>query len=405
MANRERFRVLSLDGGGVWALIEMRALMRLFGESARGRAVLGEFDLVASNSAGSLMLAAMIEDYPLSEVLGLLRDEATRREIFVRIPPIQRLNPTTWFIGPRWSTEAKLEGLRARFPRTGGLPLDVLPALIGGREPSLMFVAFDYDRERAVFFRSNRASRAANFSPSDPPSLLLAAHASSDAPVRYFDAPVTIANPRTPPRRFWDGGVGGYNNPVLAAVVEARANGVDAARIDVLSIGTGSTHRPLEDADLRPPLGIEREEPGAVHDLKKLAAAILDDPPDAASFIAHVALGQPMPADAAHPVTDGALIRMNPVATPVRAHGAWGLPSRTRLTLPEFARLVALDMDTVVQDDVLLIDAFAQEWVADVWPNQAIRASVDGACEIGQPTFGAALSAWQARTAPGTRQP
>ena len=55
-------------------------------------------------------------------------------------------------------------------------------------------------------------------------------------------------------------------------------------------------------------------------------------------------------------------------------------------------------MDTVEQDDVLLIDEFAREWVADVWPNQPIRASAVGTCEIGQPTFGAALAAWRART-------
>ena len=113
MSGSMRYRILSLDGGGVWAVIEMRALMRLYGERTRGRAVLGDFDLIASNSAGSVMLAAMIEDYTLAEVLGLLRDDSTRRTIFVPIPLIQRLNPVTWFIGPRWSTEEKLAGLRA----------------------------------------------------------------------------------------------------------------------------------------------------------------------------------------------------------------------------------------------------------------------------------------------------
>ena len=104
-----------------------------------------------------------------------------------------------------------------------------------------------------------------------------------------------------------------------------------------------------------------------------------------------------MPADAAHPVRDGALVRMSPVATPVQIDGDWRLPPGTNFTLPEFARLVDLDMDTVIEDDVLLIDAFAREWVADVWPNQAIRASADGVCEIGQGSFGAALAAWRAR--------
>ena len=130
MSGSMRYRILSLDGGGVWAVIEMRALMRLYGERTRGRAVLGDFDLIASNSAGSVMLAAMIEDYTLAEVLGLLRDDSTRRTIFVPIPLIQRLNPGTWFIGPRWSTEEKLAGLRSQLPKTGDLTLDALPAIV-----------------------------------------------------------------------------------------------------------------------------------------------------------------------------------------------------------------------------------------------------------------------------------
>ncbi|HVP71250.1 MAG TPA: hypothetical protein VMS45_07985, partial [Gemmatimonadaceae bacterium] len=86
------------------------------------------------------------------------------------------------------------------------------------------------------------------------------------------------------------------------------------------------------------------------------------------------------------------------VATPVLIDGEWKLPPRSNIKLPRFSTLVDLDMDTVIQDDVLLIDEFAREWVADVWPNQAIRADANGACEIGQPTFGAALAAWRART-------
>ena len=51
------FRVLSLDGGGSWALIEVRTLITLFGENATGHQVLRNFDLVAANSGGSLVLA------------------------------------------------------------------------------------------------------------------------------------------------------------------------------------------------------------------------------------------------------------------------------------------------------------------------------------------------------------
>jgi hypothetical protein len=47
-----RHRILSLDGGGTWPPIQVRASITLHGLSARGHDVLGEFDLVAANSGG-----------------------------------------------------------------------------------------------------------------------------------------------------------------------------------------------------------------------------------------------------------------------------------------------------------------------------------------------------------------
>jgi patatin-like phospholipase/acyl hydrolase len=63
------FRVLSLDGGGAWALIQVRALMALYGESKTGHQILRNFDLVAAHSGGALVLAGLVEDLPLGEIL------------------------------------------------------------------------------------------------------------------------------------------------------------------------------------------------------------------------------------------------------------------------------------------------------------------------------------------------
>jgi len=76
------YRILSLDGGGAWALIQVKALTALFGGNARGHAVLGSFDLAAANSGGSLTLAGLIEDKRLSDILEMFKDEAKRRSIF-----------------------------------------------------------------------------------------------------------------------------------------------------------------------------------------------------------------------------------------------------------------------------------------------------------------------------------
>ena len=50
------FRILSLDGGGSWALIEVKALIALYGAGATGHEVLSHFDLAAANSGGSIVL-------------------------------------------------------------------------------------------------------------------------------------------------------------------------------------------------------------------------------------------------------------------------------------------------------------------------------------------------------------
>ena len=44
------FRILSLDGGGTWALIQVKALMALYPAGTRGHTVLADFDLVGANS-------------------------------------------------------------------------------------------------------------------------------------------------------------------------------------------------------------------------------------------------------------------------------------------------------------------------------------------------------------------
>jgi len=65
-----RYRILSLDGGGTWALIQARALRQIYGD-LRGRDVLAQFDLVAANSGGAIVAAALACDFTLSEIDAL----------------------------------------------------------------------------------------------------------------------------------------------------------------------------------------------------------------------------------------------------------------------------------------------------------------------------------------------
>src|SRR5947209_4112016 len=87
------YRILSLDGGGTWELIQVKALIRIYGDNTTGHTVLRDFDLVAANSGGSIVAAALACNLPLSQILGEFKDESWRQKIFVPLPWYEKLNP------------------------------------------------------------------------------------------------------------------------------------------------------------------------------------------------------------------------------------------------------------------------------------------------------------------------
>src|ERR1700680_1864553 len=113
------FRVLSLDGGGAWALSEVRTLMALYGEDATGHQVLRNFDLVAANSGGSLVLAGLVENLPLGEILKYFMEENKRRSIFSPTTSLgDAVLRSTLGIGPKYSANAKLPAIERLLTRT-----------------------------------------------------------------------------------------------------------------------------------------------------------------------------------------------------------------------------------------------------------------------------------------------
>jgi uncharacterized protein len=403
-----KFRILSLDGGGCWALIQVRALQALYGEHTRGHDVLALFDLVAANSGGSIVAAGLAEDLALSDMLAFFREEQRRKSLFVRLPWYKR-GPRLIGLGPAYSSADKLRGLQALLARNGNRPVDALPASLrhaATKTTHFLFVGFDYDRERATYFRSNLASNAASFStPSHVPTAM-AVHASTNAPISFFDEPAVISEDpvRTPPRQLWDGAITGHNNPVVAAVVEALACGAARGDIEALSLGTANTFLPMkgsaaaEDAVLLQ----ERTDQGLLADIKKIAVSILADPPDVATFVAHVMLGQPLPSSAAEvPVTGGSVVRLNPLIQPWRdaAANRWVHPPG--LSIPQFKALRELSTDAVEDDQIARIDQLCDAWLADQVYNQSIRANSGTLdCEIGHRLFSAGKAEWLRRCPP-----
>jgi patatin-like phospholipase len=369
------FRILTLDGGGSWALIEIMALIKYFdplgGANLSGHDVLRRFDLVAANSGGSLVLGGLAVNMKLGDMLDLFADPQKNKRDLIFAPLAPLSDVTDWFfrqfgIGAKYDTQKKLEGLRAIVGPAGTGTMTTLPGVIGtgvrNRQPQLVICSFDYDSNRARFFRSDAQSLSANFGQHANPQLVEAVHASANPPVNYFNNPASFGG-----FRYWDGGIGGYNNPCLAAAIEAVANAgryqTSIPEIKILSLGTGSIVLPDVPASAAdsPVLVVNRETRSLKGDLRKLAECILDDPPDAASFHTHMLLGGRMPTNNADVVSDGPIVRMSPLVQPVFDSAAqrWRFPSG--LDEPTVAALKIIDADAVTQTDVDRVKVFAQD--------------------------------------------
>jgi hypothetical protein len=393
------YRILSLDGGGTWALIQIKALIALYNgdENTTGHAVLQDFDLVAANSGGNIVLGGLVENLTLGELLTFFQDQTTRESIFSPTHSVgdKVLHDLTG-LGPKYSAENKLPALENVLKTKGTLPLVQAAAglrrLDANDDLHLLITGFDYDRNRSAFFRSSLASGPAwGTGETADVTLAEAIHASTNAPVNYFDAPATFPDH---PGRYWDGAIAGCNNPVLAGVTEAIVKGQTPDNLAVLSIGTASVALPWpQPGQPSSPYLQQIVDPGFVTDLRKLATSILDDPPDIATFLAHVATGGGIGLN--KPPADSRIVRMNPLISPVNKAGVWSAPGS--MSVAQFKYLLNIDMDAIQQAQVNAIANYADLWVQNLAPNQPIRMNGDTLhLELGQTTFQNAVDAWNA---------
>jgi hypothetical protein len=388
------YRILSLDGGGSWALIEVRSLIELYSPTTTGHEVLADFDLVAGNSGGSQVLAGLLEDLALKDLLAYYQDEAMRRSLFSPTPyRFYRWLNRHFGIGPAYSTDHKLEVLQQHLPKTGSKTLAEAAKGLGrgAADIHLLIIGFDYDANRSAFFRSGPTTGPGwGHGHEASATLAEAIHASTNAPVNYFDGPAILPSGG----RFWDGGITGCNNPSLAAVTEAIGRGQTPTDIVVLSLGTGTvslpTRYPTDPPDspfVQPP-----GKTGLFNDIHRLATSIMDDPPDVATFLAHVMTGGDTNI-AGSPASR--VVRMNPKISPAGSPGAWGPPGK--MTVQQFKDISTLAVDALEQKDVDKIAAYTELWLAGEVPNQPIREDTTTMkLELGSATFKEAASLWQA---------
>ena len=382
------FRILSLDGGGTWALLEAMALEDLY-PGYTGHQILRQFDLAVANSGGSIVLAGLMLDMSPTTIRSFFEDQTKRDSIFYKKPfePIMAALPIPI---PRYVAAQKRIGLGNAFGAPGNTRLADWPNIPGwprgpcGQPVRILIMAFDYDRQREDFLRSYKIDGTG--AEAEPVALVDAVHASTNAPVLYFDGPALVS-----PKRYWDGAMGGYNNPVMAGVVDAIALNFQPSSIAALTLGTGTVRlapadmvTPATPHSLYQPLSTSE----LFGDAKLAAGCITDDPPDAATFVTHIVLGN-------KPSEVGRVIRMSPVIQPViNGAGEWDFPPGLPQLL--FDPLSKLGMDAVEPQDVNLLQQLGQAWLTDDVSNQPIRMGDDLSCQLGHPKYSMAKAAWKA---------
>jgi patatin-like phospholipase/acyl hydrolase len=109
--DNQKYRILSLDGGGSWALLQVMALQKMYGLNRHSYEVLNDFDLIVANSGGSLVAAAMAEGKPLNDILKLFMNETDRLNVFYKLKVWER-DPVYSIlrfmgIGPKYSAKKR----------------------------------------------------------------------------------------------------------------------------------------------------------------------------------------------------------------------------------------------------------------------------------------------------------
>jgi uncharacterized protein len=244
VAAEDRFRVLSLDGGGIRGLISARVIERLeqliSEEAGADRRVADCFHLVAGTSTGGLLALALTAGDP--ERPGRPRwSGGELAELYLTDGPrifgdrLRQLLSLWGWIGPKHSPR----GLRSAFEaRLGATRLrDAL------RE--LLITAYDMEEPGPHFFKRWRARE----DPARDAAMIEVGLATSAAPT-YFPSHGLDG------RALIDGGVF-VANPTVAAVVEALKrrdadpHSLTAAELLVVSIGTGAHELPHPQSKVR----------------------------------------------------------------------------------------------------------------------------------------------------------
>jgi patatin-like phospholipase/acyl hydrolase len=218
----QRFRVLSIEGGGILGTFAAGALAEM--ERSTGRRIVEHFDLIAGTSTGGIIAIGLAMGLPAAEIRDFYVKSG--REIFPEVGLVGRWIATArHFLRPKHTTD-KLERLLSEI-LSGP---DGVPLRFGDARTRLLVPAYDGLFGRIYLFKTAHHPRFVHDIHIPAAKVALATAA---APT-YFKAMRLEEHQAS----YVDGGVWA-NCPALAAVVEAVSFlGQPLGAIDVLNVGT-----------------------------------------------------------------------------------------------------------------------------------------------------------------------
>lgn len=218
-----RFRILSLDGGGIRGLYAAHILQRCEAELTGGRLICEYFDMIAGTSTGGIIAIALGLRFPTNEIVDLYTWDG--RRIF---PPL----PTTW-PGRKWRSMKSLGALQLDYRELEtALKRRFENRLFGECQTRTVVPAFMMPKTEIAVFKTDHHADFENDWRS--PAWRVARATSA--------APTYLAGLEDEPsgKIFIDGGVWA-NNPIMVAIIDAMTSyAVSPNQIEVVSIGTGN---------------------------------------------------------------------------------------------------------------------------------------------------------------------
>ncbi len=228
----KKFRILSIDGGGIRGVIPAMLMAEI--EKRTGRPIAELFDLIAGTSTGGILALAAVKpagegikrkpQYSAQDAVGLYETEGPR--IFFR-SPWRTIRTLGGVVDEKYPTD-KIEAVLEEY--FGG-------TLLSEALAEVIIPAYETETRDPIFFKSRKAQ-------TDPKEDFLMWHvarATSAAP-SYFEPAQIKTQGRV--LSLVDGGVIA-NTPAMCALAEAKKHHPGANDILLVSLGTGDPTRPI----------------------------------------------------------------------------------------------------------------------------------------------------------------